>query len=324
MPACVRSASSRPGRRSSICSSVTRPGSRGNEISPRLPEAITAISGSGGSPAQGVAGPGSGRRRARRTAPSPCGPVIVGRLASSARPASSGAGAPPRRRRPRRARAASPACALYELLQRLAVALQERRTLRLAVIGQHDEPVGARRVLDGVGRSAAIARSTRPQHRERVGALDARVVRDLVVGEERRVDDRPAGEHVGGDGGDLQVELERRSRMRARTRRRLPRLMRGCTSRRRPGPRGATSGRSAGKKRTFSSNRSKIDVIQRSPNQTRGRTPCAFSSSGTRVGGLLEQRDARLAPPRGAPEERRVRAPRPPVPRRSSGRHSSG
>ena len=40
------------------------------------------------------------------------------------------------------------------------------------------------------------------------------------------------------------------------------------------------SGSSAGKKRTFSSNRSKIDVIQRSPNQTRGRTPCAFSSSG--------------------------------------------
>ena len=33
------------------------------------------------------------------------------------------------------------------------------------------------------------------------------------------------------------------------------------------------------KKRTFSSNRSKIDVIQRSPNHTRGRTPCALSSS---------------------------------------------
>ena len=40
------------------------------------------------------------------------------------------------------------------------------------------------------------------------------------------------------------------------------------------------TGSSAGKKRTFSSNRSKIEVIQRSPNQTRGRTPCAFSSSG--------------------------------------------
>ena len=29
----------------------------------------------------------------------------------------------------------------------------------------------------------------------------------------------------------------------------------------------------------FSSNRSKIEVIHRSPNQTRGRTPCAFNSS---------------------------------------------
>ena len=31
---------------------------------------------------------------------------------------------------------------------------------------------------------------------------------------------------------------------------------------------------------TFSSKRSKIEVIQRSPNHTRGRTPCALSSSG--------------------------------------------
>ena len=30
----------------------------------------------------------------------------------------------------------------------------------------------------------------------------------------------------------------------------------------------------------FSSNRSKTLVIQRSPNHTRGRTPCAFSSAG--------------------------------------------
>src|SRR5256885_17232111 len=39
-------------------------------------------------------------------------------------------------------------------------------------------------------------------------------------------------------------------------------------------------GSSAGKYRRFSSNRSNTDVIQRSPNQTRGRTPCCFSSSG--------------------------------------------
>ncbi len=39
-------------------------------------------------------------------------------------------------------------------------------------------------------------------------------------------------------------------------------------------------GSSAGKYRRFSSNRSNTEVIQRSPNQTRGRTPCSFSSSG--------------------------------------------
>ena len=42
------------------------------------------------------------------------------------------------------------------------------------------------------------------------------------------------------------------------------------------------SGSNGGKYRTFSSKRSKIDVIQRSPNHTRGRTPWA-TSSGVRV-----------------------------------------
>ena len=40
------------------------------------------------------------------------------------------------------------------------------------------------------------------------------------------------------------------------------------------------SGSSAGKYRRFSSNRSNTEVIHRSPNHTRGRTPCTFSSSG--------------------------------------------
>ena len=39
-------------------------------------------------------------------------------------------------------------------------------------------------------------------------------------------------------------------------------------------------GSRAGKYRRFSSNRSNTDVIQRSPNHTRGRTPCCLSSSG--------------------------------------------
>ena len=38
-------------------------------------------------------------------------------------------------------------------------------------------------------------------------------------------------------------------------------------------------GSSAGKYLRFSSNRSNTEVIQRSPNHTRGRTPCSFSSS---------------------------------------------
>ena len=39
-------------------------------------------------------------------------------------------------------------------------------------------------------------------------------------------------------------------------------------------------GSSAGKYLRFSSNRSNTEVIHRSPNQTRGRTPCSLSSSG--------------------------------------------
>ncbi len=38
-------------------------------------------------------------------------------------------------------------------------------------------------------------------------------------------------------------------------------------------------GSRAGKYLMFSSNRSNTEVIQRSPNHTRGRTPCSFSSS---------------------------------------------
>src|SRR5581483_4000751 len=46
------------------------------------------------------------------------------------------------------------------------------------------------------------------------------------------------------------------------------------------GSSGSQIGSSAGKYRRFSSNRSKTEVIHRSPNHTRGRTPCCFSSSG--------------------------------------------
>ena len=69
-------------------------------------------------------------------------------------------------------------------------------------------------------------------------------------------------------------------------------------------------GSSAGKYSEFSSNRSKIEVIQRSPNQTRGRTPWILNSSERGVGGLLEQRDPRLGDQFLAEQVRRVRADR--------------
>ena len=49
------------------------------------------------------------------------------------------------------------------------------------------------------------------QNGERVDPLDARVVRDLVVGQERRVSDRPPRVEVADHGGDLEVALDHRS-----------------------------------------------------------------------------------------------------------------
>jgi hypothetical protein len=96
-----------------------------------------------------------------------------------------------------------------ELLQRLAVALEERRALALAVVGEHDEAIGPRRMRDGGG-----DRGDRPvdpaQHGQGVRALDARVMGHLVVGQERRVDDGAAGQDVRRDRRDLEVELDDR------------------------------------------------------------------------------------------------------------------
>ena len=65
-------------------------------------------------------------------------------------------------------------------------------------------------------------------------------------------------------------------------------------------------GSSGGKYRTFSSNRSKIDVIHRSPNHTRGRTPCCVSSSG-RVSVACSNSAIRVSRPQPlAEQERRV------------------
>ena len=60
----------------------------------------------------------------------------------------------------------------------------------------------------------------------------------------------------------------------------------------------------------FSSNRSNTEVIQRSPNQTRGRTPCYLSSSG-RVSVACSNRVIRVSRHSSpAEQERRVRGQR--------------
>ena len=113
-----------------------------------------------------------------------------------------------------------------EVLERHAVTVLEGRALRLAVIGQHDELVGPRRVRDGRPDAGELAVDL-TQHGQRVVALDPRVVRDLVVGEEGRVDDGPPGHHVADDGGDLQVALHHRrprAHERVHARARDPRL----------------------------------------------------------------------------------------------------
>jgi hypothetical protein len=71
------------------------------------------------------------------------------------------------------------------VLERHAVAVLERRTLRLAVIGQHHELVGPRRVRDGRLDARELAVDL-TQHGQGVVALDPRVVRDFV--EARKVE----------------------------------------------------------------------------------------------------------------------------------------
>ena len=61
-----------------------------------------------------------------------------------------------------------------DVLERHPVALEERRALGLAVVGEHHQPVGARRRPPAAAATRAIWRSTLAQHRQRVGALDAR------------------------------------------------------------------------------------------------------------------------------------------------------
>ena len=101
--------------------------------------------------------------------------------------------------------------ALDELVEPVAVALLEGRSLGLAVVGEDDERVGPRRVdagrLDPAELLVELA-----QRLERVGALETGVMRDLVVARERRVDRGPALHHVLEDAVDDQVAHEHAER----------------------------------------------------------------------------------------------------------------
>ena len=95
----------------------------------------------------------------------------------------------------------------HQVLERFPVAVAEGLPLRLAVVGEDDQPVGARSVGAGEGDPGDLAVEV-AQHGEGVVAFDPGVVGDLVVGEEGRVDERAAGEDVADDAGDLEVALD--------------------------------------------------------------------------------------------------------------------
>ena len=126
--------------------------------------------------------------------------------------------------------------ALDEVVEAVAVALLERRALRLAVVGEDDDLVRTRRVaagaLDAVELLVELA-----QRLHRVGALEPGVVRDLVVARERRVHGRAAAHHVGQHAVDDQVAHDHAHRRRAAT----GRSRRGARA---AGRRGASRGRS--------------------------------------------------------------------------------
>src|SRR3954452_13208310 len=81
--------------------------------------------------------------------------------------------------------------ALDELVEAVSVPLLERRALRLTVVREDDDLVRPRRVTPGA-RDAAELLVELPQRLERVRALEPRMVCDLVVARERRIDDGPS------------------------------------------------------------------------------------------------------------------------------------
>ena len=99
--------------------------------------------------------------------------------------------------------------ALHQFVQPVAVALQEGGALRLAVVGEHDDLVGARGVLAGA-RDAPELLVELAQDLHGVRPLETRVVRHLVVAGEARVDRRHAHHHVADDAVHGEVAHEHR------------------------------------------------------------------------------------------------------------------
>ena len=143
-----------------------RPSDRSGRGCP-TPSTITSSLADAASPLLGLAAP---RRLGDRVADR--GVVLVARLDS-------------------RATLAAGDRALDELVQVVAVALLERRALGLPVVGEDDDLVRARREPAGALDPAELLVEL-AQRLERVRALEARVVGDLVVARERRVDGRAA------------------------------------------------------------------------------------------------------------------------------------
>ena len=100
--------------------------------------------------------------------------------------------------------------ALDQVLQALPVAVQEGLSLRLTVVGEDDQVIGALSVGGRCGDAGDLPVHA-AQRREGIHPLDAGVVRHLVVGQERRVPDRPARVEVSDHGGDLEVALDHRA-----------------------------------------------------------------------------------------------------------------
>ena len=127
--------------------------------------------------------------------------------------------------RPRLDRAAN------QVVQRVPVALLERRALGLPVIGEDDDLVGARSVSAGPRDSPELLVELAERF-DRVVPLETGVVRDLVVAGQRRVNGGTAAEHVRDHREDDEV-AEEDAHGRTQERIGTAPCPRGCTSRRR-------------------------------------------------------------------------------------------